>query len=165
MKLPNIFRVLDPIPTGIILVVTLPFLFVGLSQVWKALELVNNFDTAPGIVIGNDYQTHTDSQDSAVIYSSYYPVVRFTTAQGRESIFTDGEGSFPAVYEVGEVVEVLYDPNDPADATIKSWLSIWFGPLWVTTIGLVPLLGIGVWAAWQYVRAERRMQASRRNYR
>ena len=161
MKLPNIFRVLDPIPTGIILVVTLPFLFVGLSQVWKAMELVNNFDTAPEIGIGNDYQTRR----ILMIYSSYYPVLRFTTAQGRKSIFTDGEGSFPTVYEVGEVVEVLYDPNDPADATIKSWLSIWFGPLWVTTIGLLPLLGIGVWAAWQYVRAEQRMQASRRNYR
>ena len=78
MRLPSMFRILSPIPTLLILVVTLPFLFVGLSETWKVQEMVKHLSTAPGTVVGNDYQSRTDPQDSAKTYWLYHPVVRFT---------------------------------------------------------------------------------------
>jgi hypothetical protein len=129
MKLPNIFRLFDPIPTLIILAVALLFLFIGFSEAWKAQAMVKNFATESGTIVGNDYRSSTDPEDSAKIYRSYHPVVRLTTAQGGVFVFTDGEGSNPADYEVGDAEEILYDPNNPLDATIRSWMSVWMGPL------------------------------------
>lgn len=165
MRLPNIIRVLSSIPTLLILAVTLPFLFVGLSKAWKAQEIVKDFSTAPGIVVGNDYQSRTDPQNSAKTYWSYHPVVRFTTGEGYELVFTDAEGSHPADYEVGDAVEVLYDPENPRDAAIRSWLRMWMGPLWVTALGFLPILGLVVWAVWHYSRTERRIKDSRNSHR
>ncbi len=161
MKLSNISRLFEPLPTIIILAVSLPFLIFGLNEVHKARVMVQEFVLASGTVIDNEYRSHTDPEDSARSYWAYYPVVSFTTAQGYLHIFTDGEGSYPPAYEVGETVEVLYNPDDPLDATINSWMSIWMGPLLFTTIGLLPVLGLVVWAVWRYVRAERQFQAAR----
>lgn len=161
MKLTNIFHRLDPIPILAILAFALPFLIIGLGGVRKARVLVKDFIPASGTVVENEYRSRTDPEDSAKTYSSYYPVVRFTTTSGNEAVFTDQEGSYPPRYEVGEVVDVLYNAQNPQDATINSWLSIWMGPLWFTMIGLLPILGLVAWAIWRYVRAERQFQATR----
>lgn len=161
MILKNIFRMFDPLPTLIILAVALPFLIIGLVEVHKARVMVQEFVTASGTLIDNEYRSHTDPEDSARVYWAYYPVVSFTTAQGYLYIFTDGEGSDPPTYKVGEAVEVLYNPDDPRDATIHSWMSIWMGPLWITVIGLFPILGLIGWSVWRYVRAEMQFQAAR----
>lgn len=161
MKLSNIFRLIDPLPAVIILAVSLPFLIIGLVDVRKAQVMVQEFVTASGSVIDNEYRSRTDPEDSAKTYWSYYPIIRFRTVKGNEVVFTDREGSYPPKYEVGDVVDVLYNPENPQDAIINSWMSIWMGPLWFTMIGLLPILGLLGWAIWRYVRAEWRFQAAR----
>jgi hypothetical protein len=50
-----------------------------------------------------------------------YPVVRFTTADGREVEMRGETGRDPPARRVGDVVEVLYDPADPERARIAGW--------------------------------------------
>jgi hypothetical protein len=164
MKLRILFRLVEPLPVIIVLVVALPFLFIGIWETVKAQSMIKNFTSTQGTVIGNDYLSTTDPEDSAKVSWAYYPIVRFA-AQGRQFSFTDGVGTYPSEYEVGDEVEVLYNPEDPYDATIKSWKRVWFGPIWITTIGLLPILGLIGWTVWQYVRGERMLRESRSKLR
>ncbi len=164
MKLKDILFRIDTLPAIILLTVSLPFLCIGLSEVYQAQVMVKDFINVPGTVVGNDYISTTDPEDSAKVSWAYYPVVRFNTEQRREYYFTSGVGAYPADYAVGERVEVLYNPEDPHEAVIKAWKSLWFGPLWVTAIGLVPLLAGFGWFIWRYVQGERMMRENRERY-
>ncbi|MBN1535980.1 MAG: DUF3592 domain-containing protein [Anaerolineales bacterium] len=165
MKLRNLFRLFEPLPTIIVLVVAVPFLFIGMTELFKAQSMIENFTSTRGTVIGTDFLRNIDAQDSTISSWTIHPRVRFTTPQGQEVSFTDSVGSYPADYEVGDKVEVLYNPENPREATIKNWKYIWFAPLWITAIGLLPILGLLGWASWRYVQAERIMKASRKSRR
>ena len=66
----------------------------------------------------------------------YYPVVRYSPPGSDRSLtFEHDVGSSPPSYRVGEKVEVLYHPDDPANAIIDAGIMNWFGP------GLALLLG------------------------
>lgn len=162
MKIHNFFRLFEPLPTIIILAVAVPFLFIGITQLCKAQSMIENFTTTRGTVIGTDFLRNVNPQDNSNSSWTIHPKVSFTTSQGEEISFTDPVGSYPADYEVGDKVEVLYNPKNPQEATIKNWKQIWFAPLWITVIGLLPILGLLGWVTWRYVQAERRNQASRK---
>jgi hypothetical protein len=76
---------------------------------------------------------------------TYRPVVRFTAADGEAVEFTS-TGSNPPSYYKGEKVEVLYKPRIPQDAMIKSFFSLWGGPLSLGGTGAIFfLIGGGIW--------------------
>src|SRR4029077_10521107 len=56
--------------------------------------------------------------------TSYTPVVRFTTAEGREIEFF-GRGGSGTSYQEGDVVTVTYDPARPINAHIVSFIDLW----------------------------------------
>jgi hypothetical protein len=76
---------------------------------------------------------------------SYDPVVEFTGPSGNTVRFTSWVGSNPPAWDVGEHVDVLYDPDNPRDAVIDAYWQKWFLP---TLFGLIGtpflLLGIGL---------------------
>src|SRR5262245_29553480 len=66
------------------------------------------------------------------------PVVEFTTRTGETRTAIGSINRDPPEYRVGDVAEVLYDPDDPSRADVRSelrrwrfWFSIW------TALGLV----------------------------
>ncbi|MCS6782915.1 MAG: DUF3592 domain-containing protein [Gloeomargarita sp. SKYBB_i_bin120] len=67
---------------------------------------------------------------------SYYPVVEYSLPNGRRVRFTAKVGSDPPRYRLGQIVEVLYNPNDPFDARIDNFLELWLGPLFWGGFGL-----------------------------
>ena len=73
--------------------------------------------------------------DLSVDFSSdgtvYYPVVRFTTAEGRTVEFRSSSGS-SSQPDVGDRVDVLYDPDDPQDAQLSGFFDLW---LWTIALG------------------------------
>ncbi|MGW2559280.1 DUF3592 domain-containing protein [Streptomyces sp. NPDC001514] len=71
-----------------------------------------------------------------------YPVVEFTSADGRRRTFRSSTGSNPPSYEEGERVEVLYRADSPEDARIKGFASLWLLPLVFGGSGLL-IAGIG----------------------
>ena len=114
-----------------------PFLYIGLSEVYKAEQMVNTLVAARGTVVDNVWQAFAHGG------AAYVPVVEYQTRGGRVVRFTDGIGTYPAEYEVGAEVKVLYNPEDVQNARIYSWKRIWFAPTLITSIGMIPLL-IGV---------------------
>ena len=74
--------------------------------------------------------------------STWKPVVTFAAGNGRDITFAASFSSKPAPYDVGERVEVLYLPDDPQEARIKGFSSLWLGPSILGGMGLV-FAGIG----------------------
>lgn len=75
----------------------------------------------------------------------YYPVIEFTTADGRAMRFESATGSNPSMYRQGQEVKVLYNPADPARAMIDSVMELWFAPMLLGFIGLLfSAIGFGV---------------------
>lgn len=67
----------------------------------------------------------------------YTPVVRYTTAGGRQVEFTSSMASTPSRYSREDVVEVLYDAKSPEKAKINSFFSLWGGTAVLGAIGSV----------------------------
>src|SRR5690348_8317024 len=60
---------------------------------------------------------------------TYKPVIEFYDRKGIRIEFASLEGSNPPKYTLGDNVEVLFNPENPFDAKINSFFSIWGGVL------------------------------------
>jgi hypothetical protein len=158
MSLKRSLSMVDPLPALLTLAFAIPFLWIGVSEAREAQVKVASYAVAEGSVTDNNYLSTQDLEDSSRDTWAYYPVVTFTTGDGDLVTFTDGVGTFPPEYEEGERVEVLYDPQNPHDAILKSWKRIWMGPLWVMAIGLLPVLAWTGWLLWLYLMQSRSWQ-------
>ena len=77
--------------------------------------------------------------------NSYAPVVHFATEDGQQIEFTSTNASRPPSYAQGDHVVVLYLPSEPQEASIKSFLSLWVGPLVLAVGGgVLFLIGGGI---------------------
>lgn len=72
----------------------------------------------------------------------WYPTVEFITPDGQTVTFASSSGSSPPSHEVGDQVEVAYDPGDPSDARIASFVSLYLLPTIFGGLGVL-LLGVG----------------------
>ena len=115
----------------------MPFLSIGVYELYKAEQMLHEFAQADGTIVGNSYSiSRTASGDEG---GAYYPIVEFEIADGGKIRFTDGIGSLPPDYEVGERIKILYDPKNPQTARVYSWKRIWFVPVLLTCVGLLPV--------------------------
>lgn len=80
--------------------------------------------------------------------SSYAPIVEFIDRNGEKVRFTSSVSSYPPSFEVGQKVEVFYRPNQPQQAQINDFVSLWLLSLILTSlggvfalIGAIPFLG------------------------
>lgn len=87
--------------------------------------------------------------------ASYYPVVAFRDAAGREHRFTGTIGSNPPSYQRGETVAVRYDPAAPEEAVIDSWSARLMGPGLTAGMGAL-LVWLGLRSIGQALAARRR---------
>jgi uncharacterized protein DUF3592 len=71
----------------------------------------------------------------------YFPIVEFSTATSVTVRFraSTGAGGAPE-YDVGQAVDVLFDPRNPANARVGSFKQLWMGPLTIGGIGLILFL-------------------------
>lgn len=103
------------------------FLAVGLLCAGLAVYAIHDTQsflaravTARGEVTGLEYRRGTSNSGGA-----YSPIVKYKTATGEEHTFHSNVGSSPPSYHVGEAVNVLYDPANPAAARIHGFFSLW----------------------------------------
>ena len=123
------------------------------------VDSIHTFRDGAKQVPGTVVELESDWDDGS---TTYFPVVAFTTLEGRNVTFTASTGSNPPAFEPGEAVAVLYDPQDPQDAVIDAFFSLWFGPIIVGFMGLVfSLVGGGVF--YFTARAKRRRAELRRH--
>ncbi|WP_167760184.1 DUF3592 domain-containing protein [Paraburkholderia pallida] len=79
---------------------------------------------------------------------SYHTQFEFTTPDGQRLRATGSAGTSSPDYSLGDTVPVLYDPADPEDAEIDSFLERSFGALIVSLLGSISaLVGGGLLAA------------------
>lgn len=122
------------------------FLLVGLGVMGGGLfayvHMRNFADRAirvPGEVVA--LSSHTDS-DGDTLYS---PVFEFQDQDGGLRQVTSSSSSKPAAFDVGEKVEVLYEPGDPTDAVIDSFSQMWLLPTVLIPFGAIfALIGAAV---------------------
>jgi hypothetical protein len=94
--------------------------------------------TAMGTVVDLDLSSDSDGA------SSFCPVIEFTTEAGEPVRYYGNVCSNPPDYNVGEQVEVLYDPQDITHVQINSFWSQYTGVLVLSCIGL-PFLLFTIW--------------------
>lgn len=120
-------------------VAVLMLLIAGVASVNNILK-INREESAPGTIVDMTKRLQYDEEDrDRVIGEAYFPVVEFTAQDGRRRQVQLSEGSFPPSYEVGDEVRVLYEPDHPLDARIKSGGStalMWILPAITGVLGL-----------------------------
>ena len=112
--------------TGILLLALTGWLFMDTSQ------FIDNAGTASGRV--TDLLARRSDSGSSPTYA---PEVAFSV-DGQSYRFVSSSSSNPPAYDLGEQVEVIYDPQSPgSDARINGFMSLWLGPLIAGLMGLV----------------------------
>ena len=120
-------------------VAVLMLMIAGIAS-FNNIRKISREENAPGIVVDMTKRIEYDEQDfNRVIGETYYPVVEFTANDGKRRTVQLSEGSFPPAYEIGDEVTVLYDPEHPLDARIKSFGSS--ALMWILP-GITGILGI-----------------------
>ncbi|HEX9060963.1 MAG TPA: DUF3592 domain-containing protein [Clostridia bacterium] len=69
--------------------------------------------------------------------TTFAPVVQFKLTEGENITFTSSVGSSPPQFKIGDSVKVLYNPDNPGNAEINSFLSLWFLQIIFLFIGMV----------------------------
>jgi len=72
----------------------------------------------------------------------YAAVFRFKTFDGRSVEVEENLRTNPPQFQVGELVDVLYNPEDPRQARINRWMNLYLVPLLFGGMGLI-FCGIG----------------------
>lgn len=106
-------------------------LAIGAVTLVHAVRFVQGAERATGTVIDLDSETSDGGGGDLV----YYPRVRFTTAEGQTVEFRSSSGS-SSPPDVGDSVEVLYDPDDPHDAQLSGFFSLWLWPIALGGVGI-----------------------------
>ncbi|MYW65113.1 DUF3592 domain-containing protein [Streptomyces sp. SID8379] len=136
------------------------FLTIGLIMTGVSVSFLASAERAQGTVVSLEWSQGGSGSGSRGTSRSgsgptAHPVVAFTPAGGGLTTFRSSTGTNPPAYERGERVEVLYRADDPGDAQINGFASMWLLPLIFTGIGLL-ISGIGTAVAMTSPRRRRR---------
>lgn len=120
------------------------FVALGLIFAVPTLLQLNSFARAEGSVV--DYSQRGDTT---------YPIVQFTTPDGRRWEFEDRVGSDPPQFKLEQNVDVRYDSSNPRNAFVNTAVNLWVLPgIFCLVGGVFALIG---WAGVVSVFRHRRM--------
>ncbi|NAX22964.1 DUF3592 domain-containing protein [Vibrio sp. V39_P1S14PM300] len=83
--------------------------------------------------------------------NTYRPLVAFTASDGSLVEITSSSSSNPPAFDIGEKVDVFYNPSFPEDAMIDSFFSLWGGAVILGGLGAVffltgaSMIAFGCW--------------------
>ena len=75
------------------------------------------------------------------------PVFKFVASNGDAIEKHDTMYSNPPAHKVGDVVDILYDPNNPQGARVAKSSNLYFAPILLAVMGVVFLGSGAVWLA------------------
>ena len=123
---------------AVLLTVGAVFLGLMLFTAGQSLELLHKSARAQARYTG------AESHGGANAGVYLFPTFVFRTAEGQEVSFTSKNGSTGTEYTEGQMVPILYDPQNPAKATVNSFADVWLAPailsLFVLGFLILPLL-------------------------
>lgn len=88
----------------------------GIVFYFRQRQRQSQWQTAVGVVVN----LVKESTDDGYVYC---PQIQFQTNSGQVSNFQSDFGSRPASHRVGERIEVFYNPLDPSQAQINSFMT------------------------------------------
>lgn len=113
----------------------------SIVSVWYAYSSWNFYskgEKAQGTVVRLEEHYSSDSGNT------YSPVYRYTV-NGQEYEYESVNSSYPPSKEVGEVVTLLYDPNNPSKARENSIWELWLLPMILCPVSfMMIILSIGI---------------------
>lgn len=115
---------------GIFVLVGLGFVAMGRYLVRSASRLASVGVRVPGQVVGM-----RTGETSDIGRGSYYPILRFRTADGHDIETSSDIGTDPPPAREGDHVTVVYDPAEPRTARIDSTLGRGSGIGWACIVG------------------------------
>ena len=142
---PKVENIILTVFTGI---AVLMLLIAGIAS-FSNITKMGREASAPGTVVDMIQKREYVNQQDRIIEEYYYPVVDYTSQDGKSHHVQLKEGSSSPEYEVGDEVTVLYNPDRPLDARIKSVGSA--ALMWILP-GITGILGIAFLGAVVAVR-------------
>ena len=139
---------------GIFSGVAVLMLLIAFVSAASAVLKMSREKSAPGRVVEIIQRREYVNQQDRVVQDYYYPVVEFVSSDGRKHTVHMTEGSSAPAHEVGDEITVLYNPEHPLEARIKSIGSS--ALMWILP-GITGILGLGFLGA---VIAVRRLMPS-----
>lgn len=119
--------------------ITVPFLLIALVPLlwgarsqWEKGALLRGGETVRGTVVELRHVPENPSTRRGK-GSARTPIFRFTPRGAAERTVVGHVNRYPAPWQVGEVVDVVYDPGAPDRADLRSELEgwrLWFG-IWI----------------------------------
>jgi succinate dehydrogenase/fumarate reductase cytochrome b subunit len=106
----------------------------------SAILKMNQEESAQGRVVEIIQRREYVNEQDRIVQDYYYPVVEYVSADGRRHTVHMTEGSSAPSHEVGDEVTVLYNPEHPLEARIKSFGSS--ALMWILP-GITGILGLG----------------------
>lgn len=142
----------EKIILGVFTGVALLMLLIAFVSSASAILKINREESAPGRVVEIIQRREYVNEQDRVVQDYYFPVVEYTSNDGRFHSVQMTEGSSAPSHEVGDEVTVLYNPERPLEARIKSFGSS--ALMWVLP-GITAILGLGflgaVWAVRKFM--------------
>jgi hypothetical protein len=142
---------------GIFSGVAMLMLLIAFISSASAILKMNREESAPGRVADIVQRREYVNEQDRVVQDYYFPVVEFVSSDGRHHSVQLTEGSSTPSHEVGDDITVLYNPDHPLDARIKSFGSS--ALMWILP-GITGILGLGFLGA---VLAVRKLMPSTEN--
>lgn len=140
---------MQKIVLGVFTGVAMLMLLIAAISSYSAIAKMSREASAPGRVVEMIERREYVNEQDRVVQDYYYPVVEYVSADGRPHTVHMTEGSSVPSHEVGDEVTVLYDPDHPLDARIKSFGS--YALMWILP-GITGILGLGFLIAVLVVR-------------
>ena len=106
------------IGSAILIGITVILIVVAILFFMRTRDFLEGSLSAEGVVV--DFGTRY--QDGSTYY---HPIIEYDMPNGEMIVFQSSTGSKPAAYDVGEEVQIFYDPEDPQDARIDDWLDLY----------------------------------------
>ena len=107
--------------------------FAGYLYVREKKFEQNAYKTVGEVV---DFETHNSSEGGSIMYAAK---VRYVDRGTNYSCVSKSSSSSPD-YQIGDKVEVLYEPNNPSKATIKGFLGQYLGVAILGAMGFISSL-------------------------
>jgi hypothetical protein len=86
-----------------------------------------------------DFKTGTDDDGDSV----YYPIFQYRAPSGQEYTICSNTGTNPPGFKKGQSVGVLYDPDQPTEARLDTFVQLWLTTIIVSGLGsLFAIFGI-----------------------
>jgi hypothetical protein len=123
----------------------------GVYSVWHTRQFLQTAVSAPGVVVENiwkEERVSSTNPSSRGVSWAYFPRIRFRTESGQEINFVSNTGASQPSYHVNEQVTILYDPQQPYNASTSSFASLWLGSIIFLGMGVMftsPGIGFIVW--------------------